>query len=282
MLLNPGDAAWVEDPGYLDARGALLGAGARLAPVPVDGEGLMVAEGIARAPHARLVYVTPSHQFPLGVTLSLARRLALLEWARQAEAYILEDDYDSEYRFAGRPLAALQGLDTAERVIYVGTFSKVLFPALRIGYLILPPPLVEPFTQVRRLIDVHSPVLEQAALADFLAEGHFTRHLRRMRTLYAARRAVLLEALRPLPFELHAPPAGLHCLAWLPPGVTARALTEAAAARGVVLWPLETFAMEPLPREGVVLGYAEHTPRQIREGVRQLAAALEAVRPERI
>ena len=142
MLLNAGDSVWLEDPGYFGARGAFVGAKAHIVPVPIDREGLIVEEGIARAPKARLAYLTPSHQYPLGVTMSLARRLAILDWARRADAYLLEDDYDSEYRFAERPLAALQGLDDAGRVIYIGTFSKVLFPSLRIGYLILPPPLV--------------------------------------------------------------------------------------------------------------------------------------------
>lgn len=154
MLVNPGDPVWLEDPGYSGARGAFVGAGAQVIPVPVDREGLVVDTGIARAPVARLVYLTPSHQFPLGVTMSLPRRLALLDWAKRANAYILEDDYDSEFRFATRPLATHQGLDDAGRVIYMGTFSKVLFPSLRIGYMILPPALVDPFLKVRRLIDI--------------------------------------------------------------------------------------------------------------------------------
>jgi GntR family transcriptional regulator / MocR family aminotransferase len=161
LLINAGDPVWMEDPGYLKARGAFLGSGAKLIPVPVDHEGLVVEAGIARAPQARLVYLTPSHQFPLGVTLSLARRIALLDWARRANAYILEDDYDSEYHYTRRPLPALQGLDNDGRVIYIGTFSKVLFPALRLGYLILPPHLVDAFRTVRNLIDTQPPMLEQ-------------------------------------------------------------------------------------------------------------------------
>ena len=172
MLLNVGDPVWMEDPGYPGARGAFLGAGAQIIPVPVDHEGLVVDSGIARAPQARLVYLTPSHQFPLGGTMSLSRRLALLDWAKHANAYILEDDYDSEFRFATRPLATLQGLDDADRVIYIGTFSRVLFPSIRIGYMILPLALVDAFLKVRRLIDIHTPMLEQAVLADFMIEGH--------------------------------------------------------------------------------------------------------------
>lgn len=183
VLLDPGDRAWVEDPGYPGGRGALLAAGARPIPVPVDGEGIAVEAGRERCHDARLAIVTPSHQFPTGVTMSLRRRLALLQWAGDARAWIVEDDYDSEYRFSGRPLEALQGLDTAARVIYVGTFSKVLFPALRLGYLVAPPALIPGLLAARRLIDVHPPLLEQVALADFLAEGHFVRHLRRTRAV---------------------------------------------------------------------------------------------------
>src|SRR6185437_1557543 len=174
-LLNPGEAVWLENPGYFGARGAFLATGARLVPVPVDKQGLVVEIGRQRAQEARLVSTTPSHQFPTGVTMSLGRRLALLDWARQAGAWILEDDYDSEYRFSGRPLEALQGLDHAGRVLYIGTFSKVLFPTLRLGYLVAPAELVEPLLITRRFMDVHIPMLEQMALLDFLHEGYYAR-----------------------------------------------------------------------------------------------------------
>src|SRR5207245_1271134 len=168
ILLDSGDMAWIEDPGYPGARGALGGAGAQLVPIPVKEDGLDVRAGRTRCPRARLAYVTPSHQFPLGVTMSLAQRLALLEWASQADAWILEDDYDSEYRFSGRPLEALQGLDHDGRVLYIGTFSKVLFPALRLGYLVAPTELIEPLLVMRRFLDMHLPMLEQMSLFDFL------------------------------------------------------------------------------------------------------------------
>jgi GntR family transcriptional regulator / MocR family aminotransferase len=277
LLLDAGDPVWIEDPGYSGARGALLSVGAQLIPVPVDQEGLVVNAGLARAPQARLVYVTPSHQLPLGVTMSLTRRLALLDWAKRANAYILEDDYDSEYRFAGRPLAALQGLDEAERVIYIGTFSKVLFPALRIGYLILPPHLVEPFRTVRALTDFHTPPLEQAVLADFIVEGHFRRHLRRMRTLYAERRAALLEAVRELPMEIDAPETGLHCIGWLPAGLDEIALVRQASANDLNLVPVSTYSLEPLARQGLVLGYAAYSVPEIQDAVRRLAAVIRSV-----
>jgi GntR family transcriptional regulator / MocR family aminotransferase len=276
-LLKAGDRVWMEDPGYPGARGALLGAGAQIIPVPVDQEGLMIEAGLARAPQARLAYLTPSHQFPLGVTLSLTRRLALLDWANRTGAYLLEDDYDSEYRFAGRPLAALQGLDEAERVIYIGTFSKVLFPALRIGYLILPMPLVEEFLRLRRYVDTHLPILEQAVLTDFMAEGHFTRHLRRMRTLYAERRAALLTAARDLPLDIYAPEAGIHCVGWLPAGMDDQALVRQGDAHGLDLTPISTFCMEPLARKGLLLGYGGYSVAEIKAGVRRLAAALRSV-----
>jgi GntR family transcriptional regulator/MocR family aminotransferase len=279
MLIHSGDPVWMEDPGYLPARGAFLGSGAQIVPVPVDTEGLVVNEGIARAPQARLVYVTPSHQFPLGVTMSLKRRLALLDWAKHAEAYILEDDYDSEYHFVRRPLPALQGLaerDTG-RVIYVGTFSKMLFPALGIGYLILPPALVRAFEAVRSFINVHPPILEQMVLTDFIVEGHFIRHLRRMRSLYAERRAALLEAARAIPLDIHPPEAGLHCVGWLPEGIDELVLVRAATAQGVDLVPVSNFSIEPLRRKGVILGYAEYNAEQIQDGMRRLAVALHSI-----
>jgi GntR family transcriptional regulator/MocR family aminotransferase len=274
MLLNLGDSLWMEDPGYPGARGAFLGSGAHIVPVPVDREGLVVETGIARAPGARLVYLTPSHQFPLGVTMSLARRLALLDWARQADAYILEDDYDSEFRFATRPLATLQGLDEAGRVIYIGTFSKVLFPSLRIGYLILPPALVDAFLKVRRLIDIHTPMLEQAVLADFVLEGHFTRHLRRMRTLYAQRRAALLEAAADLPLEIYSPEAGIHCIGWLPDGMEDLLLASKAPEYDLDLTPVSSFSLEPYQRKGLLLGYGGYTVQAIQEGARRLGELL--------
>jgi GntR family transcriptional regulator / MocR family aminotransferase len=237
VLLDPGDTAWVEDPCYPAARGALVGSGARLAPVTVDSEGLDVAAGETRAVDARLAYITPSHQYPLGVTMSLARRLALLDWANRSGAWILEDDYDSEYRYSGRPLSSLQGLDDGGRVLYLGTFSKVLSPALRLGYLVVPPDLVDAFVAARALVDRHSPMMEQAVLVEFIAEGHFARHVRRMRSLYAERRDALVEALgRGLAglIEVGAVDAGLHLVGWLPEGTDDREASRRAAALGSV------------------------------------------------
>ncbi len=277
MLINTGDAAWIEDPGYSGARGAFVGAGADIIPVPVDDEGLVVDIGIERAPQARLVYLTPSHQFPLGVTMSLSRRLELLDWAKRANAYILEDDYDSEFRFATRPLATLQGLDNANRVIYIGTFSKVLFPSIRIGYMILPSPLVDSFLKVRRLIDIHSPILEQAALADFMAEGHFTRHLRRMRALYAERRSTLLKAASKLPLKIDSPEAGIHCVGWLPDGMDDLALASKAADYDLNLTLISGFSIEPLVRKGLLLGYGGFSVQEIKDGIQRLGNLLRSI-----
>ncbi len=277
VLLDPGDAAWIEDPGYMGARAALLAAGAHLIPTPIDAAGLDLAAGRARCPNPRLVYVTPSHQFPLGVTMSLARRLALLEWADIAGAWVLEDDYDSEFHYGGRPLAALQGLDSTGRVIYIGTFSKVLFPALRLGYLIVPPALMDAFIRARSAVGTHSPVLEQAALAEFMREGHFARHIRRMRALYAERQAILLDAAaRDLAGMLDLQPAatGMHLLGWLPDGMDDQVAAERADAVGVRVLPLSWLRIEPAERGALLLGYAAANEREMRAGVKRLAGAL--------
>src|SRR5207245_851758 len=187
--------------------------------IPVDREGFDLDRAIKHYKHARLVYVTPSHQFPLGITMSLSRRLALLEWAQRSNALIIEDDYNSEYRYAGRPLASLQGLDKAGRVIYIGTFSKTIFPSLRLGCIVVPKDLTSTFIAARALIDRHSPSLDQATLADFINEGHFARHIRRMRTLYEERQAILVAAARrELEGLIEVAPAdaGMHLVGWLP------------------------------------------------------------------
>ena len=278
LLLDEGEAAWVEDPCYLGGRGALIGAGAQLVHVPVDAEGLDVAAGLARAPYARLAYVTPSHQYPLGVTMSLARRLALLEWAERTGAWVLEDDYDSEFRYAGRPLASLQGLDRAARVCYIGTFSKVLFPALRLGYLVAPPALAESFANARALVDRHAPTVEQATLADFIAEGHFARHIRRMRALYAERQAALVDAARAIvggAVALEPAEAGMHLVGWLGEGRDDLAVAARAAAQGLEVPALRRYAAETTLRGGLLLGYTALDAAQIRAGLQRLAAAIQ-------
>ena len=277
-LLNPGEAAWLENPGYFGARGALFAAGARLVPVPVDEQGLVVEIGRKRCESARLAATTPSHQFPTGVTMSLARRMLLLDWARQAGAWILEDDYDSEYRFGGRPLEALQGLDHDGRVLYIGTFSKVLFPALRLGYLVVPTELIEPLLLMRRSLDMHLPMLEQMALCDFLHEGHYARHLRRMRHHYQKLRDLLsreLQAQLGGLLDVRASEVGMHLVGWLPPGKDDRRAAELAAQVGIQVLPVSTYSLEPLPRGGLVFGYAGTNEEAIPAGVKNLAAVLE-------
>ena len=275
LLVAPGDAVWHEDPGYLGARAAFAAAGARVVAVPVDDEGLVVAEGVRRAPDARVVYVTPSHQYPTGVVMSAARRLEVLRWAAGAGAWVLEDDYDSEYRYASRPLACLQGLDDGARVIYVGTFSKTMFPALRLGYLVVPPALVDAFAAARAVADRHSPGVDQAVLADFIVDGHFARHVRRMRVLYAERRDALLAAAADVDgLRIERADAGMHVVGWLRDGASDRAVSARALAAGVEAPPLSAYALETPPRPGLVLGYAGFTPRAIRAGVRALARAV--------
>jgi GntR family transcriptional regulator/MocR family aminotransferase len=279
VLLDPGDPAWVEDPGYSGARGALLAAGAKLVAVPIDEEGLDVDAGRQLCPEARLAIVTPSHQFPTGVTMNLSRRLALLEWSREVHAWIVEDDYDSEYRFSGRLLEALQGLDRAGRVLYIGTFSKVLFPSLRLGYLVAPPELLKGLIATHRLIAVHLPLLEQMALADFMAEGYFARHLRRMRQLYKERRNALVDALtRELGkrLDVTVPEAGMHLVVWLPSGMSAQTAAQRAAASGLHMLPISQFSLRSLQRDGLLLGFASASPQELRAGVQTLALALQA------
>jgi GntR family transcriptional regulator/MocR family aminotransferase len=277
-LLNPGEAAWVENPGYFGARGALVAAGARLIPVPVDEQGLMVEIGRKLCPAARLVSTTPSHQFPTGVTMSLARRMLLLDWASSAGAWILEDDYDSEYRFSGRPLEALQGLDHDGRVLYIGTFSKVLFPALRLGYLVAPTELIEPLLIMRRFLAMHPPMLEQMALCDFLHEGHYARHLRRMRHHYNNLRDLLHRELHTQLgdlLEVQASEVGMHLVGWLPPGKDDRRAATLAAQVGIQILPISNYSMEPLTRGGLVFGYAGTSEEAIPHEVKKLATALD-------
>ncbi|HYC02478.1 MAG TPA: PLP-dependent aminotransferase family protein [Azospirillaceae bacterium] len=277
VLVEPGDPVWLEDPCYPAVRGALMAARAALVPVPVDGQGMVVSAGVAAAPAARLAYVTPSSQYPLGVVLSMARRLELLAWARQAGAWVLEDDYDSEFRYAGRPLASLQGIDRGGRVIYIGTFSKVLFPGLRLGYAVIPPELMEPVLAARQISDWHPASMQADIVADFLAEGHFAPHIRRMRERYRASRDALVEALRahlPDRLEVEAPEQGMKVLARLRPGMTDLEASERAARRGVLARPVSPLYIQEPPVPALMLGFTGHEPGALRWAARELAAAL--------
>ena len=281
VLLDAGDRAAVEDPCYRGTRVAILAAGATLVPTQVDEEGLQVERLISRRPPPRLVYVTPSHQYPLGAVLSLRRRLALLDWAQHTKAWILEDDYDGEFRYRGRPLLALQALDRAGRVIYLGTFSRVLLPSLRLGYLVLPHALVNSFLAMRAVSDDSPPLLTQAATAEFLGQGHFARHVRRMRAMYAERRAVLLDAahthLREL---LHLQPdeAGLQMVGWLKDGISEGDAQAHAQRRGLDVRPLAPCCVRPLGRPGLVLGFAGFPSSRIRTAAAELSRALREAR----
>ena len=282
LLIDPGDVVWMEEPGYPSAHGALMAAGARVRLVKVDEHGMNV-ESAARRGDARLAYVTPSHQFPLGVTLSLPRRLALLAWARDARAWVIEDDYDSEFRYGTHPVPCLHGLDVDRRVIYVGSFSKTLFPSLRLGFLIVPPDLRDAVLRARLALDFHPSVPDQAVLADFMAGGHFERHLRRMRTEYRARLDALNEAaVKHCDGVLRIRPVttGLHAIAEIPDGVDDSAVFNEAMARGVELMPLSDYCFDRRspPMRGLALGFASVRPELIDPGMERLAAAIEAAR----
>ncbi len=280
LLLDPGDAAWMEEPGYPGARAVLLAAGARIVPVPVDGDGLEVEAGIRRARDARLAYVTPSHQFPLGVVMSVARRTALLEWANAAQAWVVEDDYDSEFRYGTRPLACLHGIDVDGRVIYVGTFSKTLFPTLRLGFLVVPPDLREQMAAARRTLEFQPPILNQAVLADFLAAGHYERHLRRMRSAYRERLDAMREAVERHcggALRLRPVAAGLHAVADLE-GADADRVFHEAAARGVEALPLAMYYAAAPAANALVLGFGPVRPEESGPAMEQIAAAIEAAR----
>ena len=277
VLLDPKDRVWMEDPGYVGAHQALMGAETELIPVPVDQEGLDVERGIRKGRGARAVYITPSHQFPLGVTMSATRRMQLLDWAVGAGAWIIEDDYDSEYRFGGRPIASLQGLDADGRVIYIGTFSKVMFPALRLGYVVVPKDLVPVFSAARDATDTFSSTLYQAVMTDFIREGHFARHIRRMRTLYMERRTALVDAIHKHmggALEVIGAEAGMQLTALLPPGVDDVVVARKAAPKGVSARPLSTCYLNPPKRGGLILGYGGADVDEIREGVKKLKACV--------
>ncbi|HUJ61935.1 MAG TPA: PLP-dependent aminotransferase family protein [Kofleriaceae bacterium] len=273
-LLAPGDPVWIEEPGFPGARDALILAGARPVAVPTDADGLDVAAGIARCDRARAVYVTPSHQYPLGSIMSAPRRLQLLDWARRRGAWLIEDDYDSEYRYDNQPIASLQGLDDDRRVIYVGTFSKVMFPALRVGYAVLPLDLVTRFRRVRGALDNFPAPLYQAALYDFIRAGHFARHIRRMRGIYAERRALLVATIeRELPeVTIVGDRAGLHLVIVLPRGLDDRAIATRAARRGLSVIPLSSCFAGARARSGLLLGYGATDATAIPDAVRRLAA----------
>jgi GntR family transcriptional regulator/MocR family aminotransferase len=281
VLLNPGDRVGVEDPGYPGAVMAFQAIGAKTFSAAIDADGIVVQRLPARG--VRLIYVTPAHQFPMGTTMTLARRLQLLEWARQSGALIFEDDYDSEYRYSGRPVPALQGLDQHGMVLYAGTFSKVLFPALRLGYIVLPPALVDSFETALTLTVRHAPMLEQVILAHFITEGHFGRHVRRMREIYGERLKTFQEEARSRLaglLELSKIEAGLQTVGWLSGGWNGAPAAASAAKRGINVVPLEWYSAQRSVKSGLQLGFAAFDEKELRRGVRELAIALEAKRKQ--
>jgi GntR family transcriptional regulator/MocR family aminotransferase len=265
-FLSRGDDVWFEDPGYLLARWGLQAAGARLVPLPVDEEGLDVEAGIAGAPRARLAYVTPSHQMPLGVSMSLRRRLALLDWAEKAGAWVLEDDYDSEFRYVSRPLPALKSLDGADRVLFLGSFSKVLFPALKLGYLVVPRAEIERVTELCQILNPGPAALPQAIVADFMMEGHLARHIKRMRTLYGERRGALAAALTSAfagDLDLRLQAGGMHLLARFRAGGSDVEQAASAKAQGLSTFALSPWSIAPENRrQGLLLSFT-NTPTSV-------------------
>ncbi len=277
VLLDPGSRVWIEEPGYRMAGDVLALAGCRLIPVPVDMEGLDVAAGIALCPKARAAFVTPSHQFPLGVTMSASRRLRLLDWAQNSGSWIIEDDYDSEYRYQSMPIASLQGLDANARVIYIGTFSKVLFPSLRLGYVVIPLDLVDHFRTIRRAMDLGPPSFYQDVVADFMNEGHFARHIRRMRVLYRERRSSLVESIKKELddiVEILGDEAGMHLAVKLRNRTRDLEVAEHAARQNLWLWPLSSAYAGTTAPQGFILGFASTPVREIPGAARKLRSLL--------
>jgi GntR family transcriptional regulator/MocR family aminotransferase len=273
VLLDRGNSVWVEQPGYRLARDVFALTGCHPVGVPVDNEGLDVAAGIKQCRKARAAFVTPSHQFPLGVTMSASRRLQLVDWAQNSGSWIIEDDYDSEFRYESLPIASLQGLDSNSRVIYIGTFSKVLFPSLRVGYIVIPSDLVERFQAIRRVMDLSPPSFYQEVLSDFIREGHFARHIRRMRVHYGELRSALVVSLGrelgPL-VEVLGDEAGMHVAVMLQNGSRDLDIAERAARLNLSLWPLSPSYMGEASRQGFILGFGGTRLTEIPNAVRKL------------
>ncbi len=278
MLLDPGDTVWMEDPGYPGALLVLRAAGAQVVPIPVDQDGLIVEEGRRQQPHARLAYVTPANQFPLGVTMSQRRRLELLDWAAEQNAWIVEDEYDAEYRYFGPPVPSLQSVDRSGCVIYAGTFTKMLFNSLRLGFLVVPERIVEAFAAARAVFNRHPPTLDQAILTDFILDGHFGHHVRRMRQMYARRKVILCEASRERlggGLDVVEVDSGMRTLAWIRTGQNDAELANRARALGLEVAALSDFTILHSHPAALILGFAGCPAAELKRGVEVLLRALE-------
>ena len=277
LLLNPGEGVWIEDPSYDGAKAAFRNVPARLIPVPVDSSGLMIDRALKTDPSARLAYISPSNQFPMGVTMDLGRRLQLIKWADENNSWIVEDDYDSEFRYGGPPVMALQGLDRSDRVVYVGTFSKVLYPGLRLGYMVAPADLIEPIHAIRAHADRGSPLFEQIVLNEYIREGHFARHIRKMRKLYFERRLALISAMETHLggiIEIADSEAGLHIVARLPEGVDDQQLSLALRTRGYEVPCLSSYALLPLRKGGLLFGFTALDVPEMDEAISRIRPVL--------
>jgi GntR family transcriptional regulator/MocR family aminotransferase len=277
-LVNRGEVAWIEDPGFYQARRVFGFAGATIVPRPVDQEGLVIGKPSKKF-SPKIIYVTPSHQFPFGMTMSLARRTLLIDFARENDSYIFEDDHNSEFRFTGPPLPCLQGLDNCGRVIYAGTFSKIMYPSLRLGYILAPDRLVEPMIKIRAVMDQHSPAIDQATMARFLTEGFFLHHIKRMRKLYSDRRDFFIEQFNGLLgkyFTLEIPEAGLHFVAWLRRKQELPAIMQICREIGIRPTPLSSCFIKAKLDPALTFGFAAWSRAQIREGLTKFASALDA------
>jgi GntR family transcriptional regulator / MocR family aminotransferase len=275
-LLDPGEPVWIEDPGFHQARRVFILAGAKVVPKPLDQEGIVIARS-PKEKQPKMIHVTPSHQYPLGMTMSFERRTALLDFARAHNAFIFEDDFYAEFRFTGPPLPCLQGMDNFSRVIYAGTMSKILYPSLRLGYVVAPEQLIDPLVKIRSTMDQHSPAIDQATLARFITEGFFLSHLKQMRKLYAERREFFIKEFNRLlsdRFLLQIPEAGLNFVAWLRSETDFARVVRVSAEIGIKPSPLSFYCIEAKLKPAFVFGFAAWTPTQIREGLLRLASAL--------
>lgn len=281
VLLQQGSSVWLDDPGYDSARAILTARGANICPIPSESDGMNITMAAQTYPDACLVYTAPSHQFPLGTTLSLTKRLALLEWANKNQAWIFEDDYNSEFRYLSKPIQALQGLDAHQRVIYAGTFSKMMYPGFRLGFLIVPKILIEPFTMMKYYSDSHSGYLEQAALAQFIQEGHYARHVRKVRKVCYSRQNALISAINtylPHVFNVEQTDSGIHAVCWLKPGISLPFILSTCHQLGFGVQPLSRYCMNSHENNAILFGYAAHTETEITRSIIALSHALQTIK----